>query len=502
MSMNAAQAVLDPALRMGRADQAAVIGECEVLSFGQVHGRALHQAGAVQALGVAPGQRVLLLLRDSPALVCAYLGVMAAGAVAVTLNPRCTPAELAHVARDSDCALALLDPEFAPLWRKALPDGAPPAYTLGGPVPGLPRWEARVESAPPLSRPVPRDGADMAFWIYTSGTTGEMKACVHRHQDVPLADAYLRDVLGVRAGMRLFATSKLFFAYALGTCLFGALRLGAATLLLKAWPTPENVARMIAQHQPHVVFSVPAFYRALLATGVAAQPAFRQVSTWVSAGERLPEAVFHRWREMTGAAIVEGMGTSETLYMILTHRPGQARAGSCGHPAPGVEARLLDGQGRLVEPGRPGMLHVRMASTSPFYWNQPERSAAVFRDGWFATGDVFTVDPDGGWRHGGRVEDRILVPEGSLNPADIEEALQALPGVVDACLVTRTGDNPGAPAVFAVSTPGAQRNMIETAIRQVVARWLPPPGQITVHWLEELPRTASGKVQRHRLRLA
>jgi benzoate-CoA ligase len=501
--MNAADAVLAPAFTLGRGEQIAVRGAAEAVTYRQVRERMLADAGALAGLGVGTSQRVLLLLRDSPALVCAYLGVMAAGAVAVTLNPRSTPAELAHVVQDSACALALLDPEFVPLWRNALPDGAPAAYTVGGAVPGLPRWEPLAGASPPLPRPVLVAETEMAFWIYTSGTTGEMKACVHRHQDVLLADAYLREILGVGAGMRLFATSKLFFAYALGTCLFGALRLGATTLLLDAWPTPENVAEFLERHRPHVVFSVPAFYRALLASGVTARPAFRRVSTWVSAGERLPEVVFHRWREVTGAAIVEGMGTSETLYMILTHRPGQARAGCTGRPAPGVEARLADAGGRPVPAGRPGILQVRMASTSPCYWNQPERSAAAFRNGWFITGDVFTIDAQGCWRHGGRAEDRIPAPEGNLNPADIEEALQALPGVADACVMAKTGNGQVPPVVFAVSAPGTEREALAADIRRVVARWLPPPGPAaTVHWLEELPRTASGKVQRYRLRKA
>ncbi|HEX7926740.1 MAG TPA: AMP-binding protein [bacterium] len=500
MAMNAAQAVLGPPLAQGLGEQLAMIGRRDRLTYRQVQEEAGRCANALRAMDIVPGQRVLLLLRDSPALVCAYLGVMAAGAVAVTLNLRSSEAELAFVLRDSQPVLALVDPEYLPLWRGTVGGTAScPVFTLGGVVAGIPAWEVRVAEALPAFDPMPVAGTDMAFWIYTSGTTGEMKACVHRHQDVLLSDAYLRETLGVTAGMRVFATSKLFFAYALGTCLFGAMRLGATTILLDAWPTPDAVARVIAQHQPHVVFSVPAFYRAMLAADVTAQPAFRKVGTWVSAGERLPATVFQRWHAATGAPIVEGMGTSETIYMILTQRPGAAVAGSSGKPAPGVEARLVDMQGQSVAANTPGILHVRMSSISAGYWNQPERSAQVFRDGWFNTGDVFTVDGDGLWRHGGRQEDRIPVPGGSVNPADIEESVQALPGVADACLVSV----PSGLTVFAVETTGADRASLALAIHDAVEQHLPPPIPApAIRWVSELPRTASGKVQRYRLRQA
>jgi benzoate-CoA ligase len=211
----------------------------------------------------------------------------------------------------------------------------------------------------------------------------------------------------------------------------------------------------------------------------------------------LPAAVFQRWQAATGVQIVEGMGTSETIYMILTHRPGMARAGCSGSPAPGVEARLLDADGQAGFAGTPGVLSVRMSSTSVSYWNQPDRSAAVFRDGWFHTGDVFTVDPEGYWHHGGRQEDRIPVPGGSVNPADIEESIQALPGIVDASLVAGLAG----PTVFAVRAGDADPAALAPAVHAAVTHHLPPPFPApTVRWLPELPRTASGKVQRYRLR--
>ncbi len=501
--VNAAEALLQPALEQGLAGAPALIAPGRTLTYGELRHEAFRAAQVLAGLGIRPGERVVLLLRDSPALVAAYLGILAAGAVAVTVNLRSSDAEVAHVLRDSACALVLLEADLSPLWRRLRASGANcPAYTVRGAVPGLPAWEPLVAKAMPEFTPVRLPEDAMAFWIYTSGATGEMKACVHRQRDVLLGDAYLRDILGVRPGMRLYATSKLFFAYALGTCLFGALRLGATTILLDVWPTPVAVEALIEGHRPHVVFSVPAFYRALLRSGAAGHRAFRGVQTWVSAGERLPAPVYERWRETAGSPIVEGMGTSETLFMILTHRPGATAPGSSGRPAPGVQARLLDAAGHAVTtPGQPGILAVRMDSTFSTYWNQPERSAAALREGWFVTGDVFTVDAQGDWHHGGRQEDRIAAGAGTLNPADIEERLQGLPGVADACIVATGAPDALSVTVCAVPTPSADLPALATAIRAEVARWLPPPvAPAHVRWLPDLPRTASGKVQRYRLR--
>ena len=502
--LNAAEALLEPALELGLAGAPAVVGPDRTLTYADLRDEAFRTAQALAGLGIRPGERVVLLLRDSPEWVAAYLGILAAGTVAVTVNLRSSDAELAHVLRDSECALVLLEAEFSPLWQRLRASGANcPAYTVRGTVPGLPAWEPRVAQAKPEFTPVRQPEDAMAFWIYTSGTTGEMKACVHRQRDVLLGDAYLRDILGVRPGMRLFATSKLFFAYALGTCLFGALRLGATAILLDVWPTPVAVEVLLERHRPHIVFSVPAFYRALLRSGAAGHRAFRGVQTWVSAGERLPVPVYERWRETVGSAIVEGMGTSETVFMILTQRPCATAPGSSGRPAPGVQARLLDPAGHAVTtPGQPGMLAVRTESTLSTYWNQPERTAAVLREGWLVTGDVFTVDPQGNWHHGGRAEDRIAAGTGSINPADIEERLHELPGVADACIVATGAPDALSVTVCAVPTPNADMPALAMAIRAEVARWLPPPlPPAQVRWLPDLPRTASGKVQRYRLRV-
>jgi len=302
----------------------------------------------------------------------------------------------------------------------------------------------------------------------------------------------------------LFATSKLFFAYALGTCLFGGLRLGATTILHGAWPTPEGVRGVLEAHRPDVVFSVPALYRGLLRAGIAGEAPFRAVRTWVSAGEKLSEVLYTRWSEATGAAIVEGMGTSETIYMFLTNRPGDTVPGSAGYPAPRAQVRLVGDDGApLTRPGEQGMLQVLMASTCDRYWNRQERTQAVMNGAWFSTGDLFTFDERGRWYHQGRRDDMLKLSGQWANPAEIEECVLALPELADAAAIgVNDGDGPMRTILYAVPARTVDAGVrLEETIRRAIAERLPAhkcPRHI--RFVPELPRTASGKVQRFRLR--
>ena len=265
------------------------------------------------------------------------------------------------------------------------------------------------------------------------------------------------------------------------------------------WPTPRSVLDILVTHAPDVVFSVPAMYRALLRSGVAHHPAFRAPRLWVCAGEKLSRSVHSQWAEVTGARIIEGMGASESIYMILTNFPDDAQGGSAGYPAPGVTAELrgLDGE-RLDLPGGPGMLWARMPSVSREYWRRPELTRRVLREGWFVTGDLFTVDRDGRWRHQGRQEDRFRMGETWVNPADIEDTLTNLAEVADAAVNKRA--HVQKMGVYLVAAPGVQETQVAKAAHAALGReWPGIADHVDVLVIPELPRTASGKVQRHRL---
>jgi acyl-coenzyme A synthetase/AMP-(fatty) acid ligase len=345
---------------------------------------------------------------------------------------------------------------------------------------------------------------DMAFWIYTSGTTGSAKGAVHLQRDVLAADAYTGGVLGVGPGDVLFGTSKLFFAYTLGNCLFGSLRLGATTVLYDGWPDAKTVAETLRRYRPSVVFSVPTLYRNMLGEGVAAaEPAFRSVRHYVSAGERLPEALWHKWREATGVEILDGMGTSETIYMLLSNYPGKVRPGSSGTATPGTELKLADAEGRPVAPGEAGILWARIASRADRYWNARDKSQEAFHGPWFRTGDMYTVDEGGYWHHQGRFDDMLKISGQWVSPAEIEEVVLAATPCTDAAVVG-VPDPDGLPrtALFAVPPQGGfDSGALEVLIRRVVSERLSPyKCPKWVRFVNEIPRTATGKVQRFKLR--
>ncbi|MFI4987839.1 MAG: AMP-binding protein, partial [Alphaproteobacteria bacterium] len=329
------------------------------------------------------------------------------------------------------------------------------------------------------------------------------KAAVHRHKDVLNAADYLSGTLGVRHGDRLFATSKLFFAYALGNCLFGAFRLAATAILGAGWPDPETVAAVIERHRPTVVFGVPTIYRNLLASGVAGSAGFRAVRHYVSAGERLPASLWQRWQAATGVEIIDGMGTSETIYMLLTNYPGRVRPGASGEPAPGVEVRLADADGNAVPAGEAGILWARIASQAQHYWKREAASAEVFRGSWFRTGDMYRVDADGYWFHEGRHDDLLKISGQWVSPAEIEELLLAELPLRDAVVVgTRGTDDLMRLTLFALPPEsGFDGPALEGRIRTLVStrlsvykcpKW--------VRFVDAIPRTATGKVRRYELR--
>jgi benzoate-CoA ligase len=498
--MNAAEALL---ARAPGNPAPALFWRETVVSYDHLAGNVARAAAALAAQGVGVEQRVALLLKDSPGFVYAYLGAIWLGAVPIAINLRATGADIAHVLNDSRARLLIVDREFVLAAHAALDRvGERPTVILAdAPNPKRDAWLALVESHTPIP-PARLSPDDMAFWVYTSGTTSAPKAAVHVHKDVLNATDY-PSVLGLARGDRVFATSKLFFAYALGNVLFAPLLSGASAILLDAWPDPASIAAAIERYRPQLVFSVPTLFRNLLTAGVASAPSFGDVRHFVSAGERLPEELWRRWKEVTGAEILDGMGTSETIYMLLTNRPGEVRPGSSGKPVPGVECRLCDSEGVPTRAGEPGILWARAASRADRYWNAQAKSQAAFRGEWFRTGDMYAVDEDGFWFHQGRADDMLKISGQWVSPAEIEEVALAQPALGDACALGFP-DADGLPRVALFVVPragGADEITLSENIRAAMKRQLAP--YKIPKWIKcvaEIPRTSTGKLQRYRLR--
>ena len=498
---NAADAILGPSLHADRGDSPAILFGERSVTYGELDGEANRFGNALRP-HVSHQGRVLLLLKDSPTFVAAFLGIMRIGAVVVPLSTRASAKDFAFAIDDSEAEALLIDEEFLPLYEAATPKRRPGLVVVNGAAPAGFTGVADLlasQTADLASAVVGAD--DMAFWLYTSGTTGTPKAAVHCHGDVVVGDSYMAD-LGIRPGTRVFSSSKLFFAFALGHTLIGGLRAGGTLILYDGWPDAAAIADVVAKYRPQVMLSVPTFYRNLLQQGQAAGEGFRQVRTYLSAGEALPASLYARWREATGVGIVDGIGATETIFMFISGTPADHRPGSTGKPVSYAQVRLLDEAGEPVTaPDAKGVAYVRIGSLCRGYWRRPDVSEAAIQDGWFRTGDVFSVDAEGWWTHHGRFDDLLKVSGQWVSPAEIEECAVAVPGVAEAAVVgVANADGLVRLALFLVAerSPGPE---LERAVQQKMLDTLAVykcPRRIV--FVESIPRTATGKVQRYLLR--
>ena len=463
------------------------------MTYGELRAITDRAARGLRRLGVEPGQRVALLLPDGVAFAGTFLAAIKIGAVAVPLGTRLSPDDLRALVEDATPAALVADPGLLPL---ALSSRAE-RVAAGPAVTGFPELVDGVSDAPVVAEPVAEDA--MAFWLYTSGTTGTPKAAVHGHRTLLAGRHYGQGVLGVGPGDRVFATSKLFFAYALGNALLIPLLARARTILEPAWPDPGLVASVMRRERPTLFFSVPTLYARLLRADLPPDT-FASARACVSAGEPLPGQIYDAWRERFGLPILDGLGATETVFMVLSNRPGQSRRASTGWPVPGTEARLADAEGRAVADGERGVLWVRTESAARGYWRRPEPSRHAFVDGWFRTGDVFERDAEGRYVHRGRADDRFKVAGMWVDPSAVEAAALAHPGVLEAGVVGAEAASGLIKAVLFVVPRGDAADALAVALRAQLDARLPPhqrPQEIVL--VAELPRTATGKLQRFRL---
>jgi acyl-coenzyme A synthetase/AMP-(fatty) acid ligase len=504
--MNAVEYCLLRGLKAAGPEHPALLSAGETLSYGALEKRVSQFAAGLREAGVQPGDRVGMLMLDTPDIVATHLAAMAAGAIAVAMSSRASAEELEAILAIVRPAVLVIDGEFAEVAAAAIAKASPRTKLLRRER-ELAAWKAAP--AAPLV-PVARKSSDPAFWVMTSGTTGVPKAVEHHHRNVGMCADYYEQVLGCTKDDRLFATSRFHFAYAIGN-MFAALRMGAGNILLERWATADSVAATVERFKPTVLLSVPAVYHRLLEAGLAKTAPFRALRHFVSAGERLPPQIWTAWEEAGGKPILDGLGCSECVYMIIGNTPQRRKPGSSGEAMPSVELRIVDEAGApIAAPDTPGRLELRMPSVCEGYrfpgddlGGPPQRPAEQFRpDGWFATGDEYFRDSDGFYHHRGRTGDMLRVSGIWISPSEIEDALAGQACVAESAAVLGESEIGLAEIVlYVVPAGGADAASAAGAARECLARALPgykQPRRFEV--VTDLPRTATGKVQRHKLR--
>jgi len=485
--------------------------ECEErrVSYASLYERVNRTGSALRnELAVRPEERVLLLMLDVPEMVFAFFGAIKIGAVPIPTNTLWTEADFEFVLRDSRAAVvivsAALHSRIADViprcpWVRHVVVASGPA---GGPAIDFDALVGRA--APELAAEETSEDAP-AFWLYSSGSTGQPKACVHLQHDMTVcAEAYARGVLRMDSNDRCFSVAKLFFAYGLGNAMYFPLAVGATSILWPGPVTPPLVYGVVERHRPTLFFSVPSHYAMLLAYRREPQDFdLSSIRCAVSAGESLPPAVFTRFRDRFGVEILDGIGSTEVLHIFISNRAGHVRPGSSGMLVPGYDARIVDENGALVAVGEIGSLVIKGDSTCAYYWNRHDLTKRTIEGHWIRTGDHYYQDPDGFYWFAGRSDDMLKVGGIWVSPAELEHTLLEHPAV-HACGVTGAPDRDELikPLAYVVLRSGVQPTAelaaeLQQFVRTRLAKYKRPRW---VEFVDALPTTATGKVQRFKLR--
>jgi benzoate-CoA ligase len=506
---NFAQYLLE--LNAGRSTKVAITDDAGSLTYGELADRVRKMASALCSLGLRREERVLLLMQDCAEWPISFLGAMYAGLVPVAVNTLLTADDYAYMLEHSRAQAALVSGALLPVLTTALvkSDNEVKKVIVARPVaplhPAEVELNAFLQDQALLPRPAATRGDDPGFWLYSSGSTGRPKGTVHSHANPYWTiELYGKAVLGVDETDVCFSAAKLFFAYGLGNCLSFPFAVGASVLLMAERPTPEAIFRRwiggVGGTKPTLFFCAPTGYSALLAASGAPASADIALRLTSSAGEALPAEIGERFRAKFGVDIIDGIGSTEMLHIFISNRPGQLRYGTTGWPVPGYEVELRGEDGRPVADGETGDLYVRGPSAAMMYWGNREKTRETFQGGWTRSGDKYTRNADGTLTYGGRSDDMLKVSGIYVSPFEVEATLVQHPAVLEAAVIG-VPDAAGLTKTkaFVVLKEGstATEDELKAFVKAHLAAYKYPR---SIEFVPELPKTATGKIQRFKLR--
>jgi benzoate-CoA ligase family protein len=493
--MRNASTIVDANLEAGRSDALAIVtNDNKRLTFGDLYRAVCRVASELAALGVRREERVLLILDDTPAFPAAFLGAMRLGAVPIPVNFQARPEDFGYFLDDSYAVAAIVDDAFVDKVSPQL-ESRPHVRHINADI-----WLG--ESSEEMD-PVPVHPDDAAFWLYSSGSTGAPKGVIHRHGDMDATwSLYAKPVLGLKAGEVVFSSTKLYHAYGLGNNLTFPLSVGATSVYLTGRPTPDRLLERISEHRPDVFFSVPALFNAVLAQPRFEETDWSSVRLAVSAAEPLPPEIWHRFFERTGIEILDGLGSTEMLHIYCSNRAGAVDPGSSGSPVEGYEVILKNEEGMPVPDGEAGEMWVRGPSAFAGYWHQAERTRRKLVGGWFASGDRYHRNERGNYVYEGRVDDMMKVGGLWVSPIEIENRLIEHGAVREAAVVSVQIDNASRikAAVILVDGRSGDDSLASELREWCKAALLRYQYPHVVEFVEDFPRTTTGKIQRFKLR--
>ena len=497
---NVAVAFIDRHLAEARADRCAIRSVAGDISYRVLAENVARAAHVLTARGLRRGERLVMVVKDCPEFFYIFWGSVKAGIVPVVLNTLLRAQDYRYYIEDCGCAGVVCSPDLAEPVFTACAAAAPP-----------PPWQARtteivaaMAGAPAAFAPAPTGPLEDCFWLYSSGSTGKAKGVVHVHRDmVVICQRYGIGVAGIREDDIVFCAGKLFFSFGFGGGMIFPLWAAATTILCDEKSSAQMAFAMIERFHPTVYFAVPTLYAQQLHEIEQHPRDLGSIRRALSAGEALPAAIFQKWKDLTGIAILDGIGSTEVLHIFVSNRPDDIRPGSSGRPVPGFEVKIVDEDDRELGANEIGVLMVKAQSNARCYWNNPEKTATTMRGAWLYTGDMYYVDDDGYYVNAGRCDDMIKVGAMWCSPIEIEGRLLEHPKLREAAVVGRRDDDgmikPAAHIVLK-NPDDATEATIEELKQHCKASLAGYKYPRWFHFVEQLPKTATGKIQRFRLR--